>query len=749
MSISARSGDTRLVTGAGRYVADLCDDETLHCWFVRSPVAHGLIRGIDVGPALDIAGVVGVYTADDVDLTDIPGNTGRGPDAREMTRPPLARGRTRYSGEPVAATLADTPAVAEDAAGLVWIDIEDLPTVIDAETALADETLLFPMAGTNLVAHTRVEEGQAAGPGGLSVTTELVNQRLAPMSIEPPAILVKPLGESIEVWCSHQAPHRLRAQLGHLLGLTPDSIRVITPDVGGAFGMKGMLFPEYLVVARLASTLGRPVAWLATRRENVLTGTHGRGQSHRVTLRGSTEGEIQELNVEILAEVGAYPHNGSQIPMFTAFVAQGLYDFPRVTVETRTVVTNLAPIGSYRGAGRPEAAYAIERAMDQFARKAGLDPFEVRRRNLIQPHQLPFRTASGALYDSGDYAAALEKAFGLLDVDGLRAEQRQRREAGLDPIGIGVAAFVERAGGAVDSGEYARVEIDPEQRRVVVRTGSTEQGQGHPTVWAGVVSKVLGVEAVDIISGDTAEVAMGVGTFGSRSVQTGAAGVLRTAREVLVEAGRRAAAHLEASQDDLVYSAGVFSVIGSPGIEVDIFELASAEPLQAEEIFVPGAQTFPYGVHAAVVEVDLETGAVMILRIVAVDDCGVVMNPALVHGQLQGSLTQGLGQARFEVIEYDEHGQLRTTSFMDYLIPTAGVVPRIESARTEHPAPSNPLGAKGAGEAGCIGLPPAIVNATLGALEPFGVTDLQMPLTQDRVWAALQEARLSEVTKSG
>ena len=741
MPDATRRGDTRFVTGAGRYVADLCDEETLHCWFVRSPIAHGLIRGIDVGPALELTEVVGVYTGEDLDLSDIPGNTGRGPEAIQMTRPPLARDRVRYTGEPVAVVVAESPAVAEDGGGLVWVDVEELSPVVDAESALNDDVLLFPASGSNLVSHTELEEGEGNWTSDLSITVDLSNQRLAPMSIEPPAILVKPLGESLEVWCSHQAPHRLRAQLARLLGRRPESIRVITPDVGGAFGMKGMLFPEYLIVSRLAETLGRPVTWLSTRRENVLTGTHGRGQSHRVTLRGSAVGDIHELNVEIVAEVGAYPHNGSQIPMFTTFMAQGLYDFPKVNIDTRTVVTNLAPIGSYRGAGRPEAAYAIERAMDQFARAAGLDPFELRLRNLIRPEHLPFRTATGALYDSGDYAAALEEARRLLDVEAFRTEQSHRLEAGLDPIGIGVAAFVERAGGAVDSGEYGLVEIDPERRRVIVRTGSTEQGQGHTTVWSEVVTDTLGLEDVDIVSGDTAEVAEGVGTFASRSVQAGASAVARTASQVLIEARRRASKRLEAAPEDLVYSAGVFSVVGSPGSDVDIFELAESDPLVAEEMFVPGAQTFPYGVHAAIVEVQLETGEVVIRKIVAVDDCGVVMNPGLVHGQLQGSLTQGLGQARLEAIRYDESGQLQTASLMDYLIPTANDVPMIVSSRMEHPAPSNPLGAKGAGEAGCIGLPPAIVNATLDALGPYGVTDLQMPLTQDRVWAALQSAQ--------
>ncbi len=741
MTAHRRTRDGRFLTGQGRYVGDLCDEDTLHCWFVRSPVAHGLVTSIDTDEARGLDGVVGVFTGADLDLAPIPGNTGRGPRAAHMERPPLARDRVRYTGEPVAVVVAHSRPIAEDAAGLVWIEVDELPVLTSIDASMHNETLLFPEAGSNVVDRTVLAPAAAAptSDNDVAVTVTSISQRLAPMSIEPPAILARPSDTGMTVWCGHQAPHRLRRQLAGLLDLDPSSLRVIAPDVGGAFGMKGMLFPEYLVVARLASVLEAPVAWLATRRENVLGGTHGRSQRHEVTLRGSAQGDISEIEVDIVCDVGAYPHNGSQLPFFSRLTALGLYDIPRAEITTTSVVTNLAPVGSYRGAGRPEAALAIERAVDAFARKAGLDPIEVRLRNVVTdfPHQSP----TGALYDSGDYRRAIETAVELLDLPAIRDEQRRRQLTDADPLGVGVGAFIERAGGAVDSGEYARVEIDSGARQVVVRTGSTDQGQGHDTVWTDLIEDVFEVADIAVVAGDTGAVADGVGTFGSRSAQVGASAAVRTARRVLAEARRRAADRLEASEHDMVYASGVFSVAGVPSSGIDIFELARDEELTDEELFVPGAQTFPYGVHAAVVEVAVETGVVRVLRIVAVDDCGNVLNDTIVDGQLHGSLLQGLGQARFEAVRYDGAGQLLTSSLMDYLLPTATDAPPVRSARLCSPAPSNPLGVKGTGEAGCIGLPPAVLNATLDALAPLGVTDLQLPLDQATVWEAIQRAK--------
>jgi len=730
-----RVEDERLVTGSGQYVADLCDSDTLHCAFVRSTAAHGEIVTLDLGGSDEVPGVVGVYTADDLELPDIPGNTGRGPESPNMIRPPLARDRVRYVGDAVAVVIATTPRIAEDAAALVWVEIDNLAPVTSAEDAATDRVLLFPAAATNVVDTTRLAYGdEPATQPAVSVTVISDSQRLVPTSIEPLAILAEPTGDGIHVWCGHQAPHRLRAQLSRFLVMPAEAIRVTAPDVGGAFGMKGMLFPEYLVVTKLASMLGRKVAWIATRRENS-------SQQHRVTLEGDAQGRLQRAHIEILADTGAYPHNGSQIPMFSRITAQGLYDIPRVEIETTTVVTNSAPIGSYRGAGRPEAALAIERAIDAFARAGGLDPFDVRFLNFVPPEALPYRAASGAVYDSGNYAAALRSAMDLLDVNAVRTEQRRRNESGADPIGIGVGAFIERAGGAVDSGEYARVEVLSDPPGIVVRTGSADQGQGHATVWRQVAAEVFDVDLIEIREGDTAEVSSGVGTFASRSAQVGASAVLRTSQRVFAEARRRAAQSFEAAEQDIVYEKGTFSVAGSPSSEVNLFSLAVEEPLFDEEMFVPGAQTFPYGVHGAIVEISLETGVVDVQQVVAVDDCGEILNPMIVEGQLHGSLLQGLGQALYEEGTYDADGQFLTSTLADYLVPRSTDVPPVRFARITSPAPSNPLGVKGSGEAGCIGLPPAVLNATLDALAPYGVEDLQLPLRPDRVWQALQRAK--------
>jgi carbon-monoxide dehydrogenase large subunit len=460
---------------------------------------------------------------------------------------------------------------------------------------------------------------------------------------------------------------------------------------------------------------------------------------------GKQNGRIQRAEIDILADVGAYPHNGTGIPNFSRLVALGLYDIENVSVKTTAVVTNTAPTGSYRGAGRPEAAYAIERAVDAFARAANLDPVEVRLANFIPSQALPHRTPTGALYDSGDYAAALRMAVDLVGLDRLRQEQRERRADGRNPIGVGFGAFVERAGGAVDGGEYGRIEVD-RAGAITLRTGSASSGQGHETAWAQLAADALGVspEAVRYVAGDTDEVAQGTGTFASRSAQVGGAAIWRSAHVVREKAIELVADHLESAPTDVLISKGIFSIAGVPGTEMNWSQVAEAADergvdLTAEEWFVPGAQTFPYGVHVAVVEVDLETGEVDLLRMVAVDDCGNVLNPMIVEGQLHGSLMQGIGQALYEGVQYSEQGQLLTSTLVDYAIPRASDAPPITSQRLVHPAPSNPLGVKGTGEAGCIGAPPAIVNAVLDALASYGVSDIEMPLRPATVWAALAQ----------
>jgi carbon-monoxide dehydrogenase large subunit len=462
---------------------------------------------------------------------------------------------------------------------------------------------------------------------------------------------------------------------------------------------------------------------------------------------GTRDGRIRRAEIDILADLGAYPHNGTAIPSFSRLVALGLYDIESVTVRTTAVVTNAAPTGSYRGAGRPEAAYAIERAVDAYARASDLDPVEVRLANFIPTDALPHRTPTGALYDSGDYAEALRRAVDLVELGRLREEQRGRLAEGRNPIGIGFGAFVERAGGAVDAGEYGRVEID-QAGSIILRTGSASSGQGHETAWAQLAAAALGVTPDDVryVAGDTEEVRRGTGTFASRSAQIGGAAIWRTAHVVRQKAIELVADLLESAPADVLLTEGTFSVVGVPGTEMGWPAVAKAASergvdLAAEEWFVPGAQTFPYGVHVAVVEVDLDTGEVRLDRIVAVDDCGNVLNPMIVEGQLHGSLMQGIGQALYEGIQYSQEGQLLTSTLVDYAMPRASDAPPVVSERLVHPAPSNPLGVKGTGEAGCIGAPPAIVNAVLDALAPYGVRDIQMPLHPATVWAALAESK--------
>ncbi|HEX6220946.1 MAG TPA: xanthine dehydrogenase family protein molybdopterin-binding subunit [Acidimicrobiia bacterium] len=744
-----RLEDRPLLTGHGSYVADLVEEETLHCSFVRSPLAHGTFEPPPIEAALDMPGVVAVFRQEEIGLPDLPSSHAPGPpEARGMGQPALARGRVRHVGDPIAVVVAETAAQAADAADQVWVDIDSLPAVTDVQSALHDEVLLFPEAGTNLVLDQTVGSSGPRPAVTRQATVEIEIPRLSPVTIEPLAILVRPDDQDgLEVWCGHQAPWRLPRTLGPLLGIPPGKIRARVPDVGGAFGTKGPFYTEYAVVAAVARGLGRPVVWLQTRREQLLSGTHGRGQTVRVEIGGDEDGRIRFVSSDILGDVGAYPAAGARVPTFSQLVAQGLYDIEHFQVRARVAVTNKAPTGPYRGAGRPEAAIAIERAVDAFAAELGLAPEVVRAKNLIPSTSLPFKTQTGALYDSGDYTTALEIALEALDVGHWRAEQEARRSNGANPIGIGIATFVERAGGAIDSGEWGRVEMRPDGA-IEVRTGSTPSGQAHRTVWSQIASSVFSVpmDQVVFIAGDTAKVADGVGSFGSRSAQVGGSAVWRTAMEVKRRSMRAAADLLEASEADLELTDGAFRVVGSPGSEVGFARVVAHASsmgldLWAEEMFIPGAQTFPYGAHVAVVEVELETGHVNLVSLVVVDDCGTVLNPMVVEGQVHGSVMQGIGEALLEGVIYDDEGQLLTANLVTYLIPSATQAMPLRTHRLVHPAPSNPLGAKGTGETGCIGVPGAILNAVHDALRPIGVRSLDFPLTAPRVWQAIQSAR--------
>ncbi len=748
-----RLEDEALVSGGGTYVADLVDSDTLHCAFVRSQIAHGTFEPPDLNEALKLPGVVAAFLAADLDLPDLPSSPGRGaPEAIGMGQPPLARERVRHVGEPIAVVVARTAAQAVDGAESVWVDIDPLPAVIGIERAFSGEGegLLFPGTGSNIVEDTTViSDGP---PPQVEVETHVAVDipRVSPATIEPLAILVRPRGDGLEVWCGHQSPGRLPRQLSPYAGVPPESIRARVPDVGGAFGTKGQLYPEYAVVAAVARRLRKPVVWLQRRGEQLRSGTHGRSQRVEAWIGGDKDGQIRSLRSEMLGDVGAYPSTGSRIPYFSQYVSQGLYDIEHLNVRAAVAVTNSAPTGPYRGAGRPEAAITIERAVDAFAAEIGMPPEDVRKKNFIRPDQLPFTTQTGAIYDSGDYASALDLALETADVDRWRAEQEKRRQTGANPIGVGIATFVERAGGALGSGEWGNVSV-LDDGTVVVRTGSTSAGQAHRTVWSQIAASVFGVpmSQVTFLAGDTDEVAQSVGSFASRSLQLGGSAILRTAHAVRKQILELASAMLEAAEEDLELVDGVVRVVGSPGSELTLAQVSSEAAstgvdLAAEEMFDPGAQTFPYGAYVAVVEVDLETGLVVILQMVAVDDCGNVINPMVVEGQVHGAVVQGVGQALLEAFVYDEDGQPLTTSFVDYLIPSATQSVPLVTRRTTHPAPSNPLGAKGAGEAGCIGAPPAILNAVHDALRPLGVDSLSFPLTPARVWGAMESAKATE-----
>lgn len=736
-----RVEDPALVRGEGLFVGDIRRDGLLHAAFVRSTEAHGTITGIDLDETAAASGVVAVLTADDFDIADSPAI---GPVKVDgMLRPALARDTVRYVGEAVAVVIAETQAQAVDAADLAWIDIDPLPAVMTVGAALEGDVLLFPEFGSN-VAERFVHGDAAEGwdhPVDVSVTIH--NQRLAPVPIETLSALADPTGDGgIILYVGHQMPHVLKRQLRDALGL---DIEVVVPDVGGGFGLKGRPYPEYPILVSAAYRLGRPIRWLQTRREHMACGTHGRDMTHTMRIAGDQGGRIRRLHIDMSASLGAYPHTSAQVPAYARLTAQGMYDIEQYSVTSTSVVTNMAPTAPYRGAGRPESAYAIERAVEAFATATGLDPIEVRRKNLVG--SFPYRSNTGALYDSGDYEAVLSMAVELVGLDDYRAEQVVRREAGQRPLGVGFGAFVERAGGPIDSGEYASTEL-ADDGSLIVRTGSTPNGQGHHTVWAQVASQVFDVDVdrVRVITGDTAQIADGFGSVASRSAQIGASGVWRTAHTVLDLVKERAAVKLEASVSDLVIQHGVISVVGVPGVGVPMADIAAdaaeaGEQLASEEFYSPHAQTFPNGVHVAVVEVDTETGEVDLIDFVAVDDCGNVLNQMIVDGQTHGSVAQGLGQALYEEVRYDESGQLLSSTLMDYSLPRASDMPPLRLGRVFSPAPSNPLGAKGSGEGGCIGAPPAIVNAVLDALRPLGVSHIDMPLKPFNVWQAIQLAR--------
>jgi len=732
-----RREDPGLVAGAHSYVADLIVQGCLDAVFVRSFEAHGVLNGVDLTAAKGTAGVVGAYSSDQLlDLPDTPwpSNASLPP---EMSWPALARERVRYAGQPLAVVLASDRYVAEDGAELVLADIDPLDAVVDPGRASTDEVQLFE--GHSNVVSVRefgspVDEIINAAP--VVVETAIRNERLCPTSIETRGILVVPDGDSITVHVSHQAPQRLRAALAAAFDMDAGRIRVIVPQVGGAFGAKSQTFPEYVVVAHLARKLGRPVRWIEDRREAFSGATHGRGQTQRLRLAADDDGNLLALEAEIDADIGAYPHTGELIGANTGWILSGPYTIPRVHVRVRAVVTNTTPAAAYRGAGRPEATYVLERALDRLAYRLGADPAELRLRNFIDKSAFPYESATGALYDSGDHEAALRLALERARYQEVRAEQRRRRTAGHNRLlGIGMGSYIERSGGQEGSTEFGSVSIDADGT-VAARSGATPQGQGHATAFAQVVASALDVDMnlVRVIQGDTDEVPVGVGTFGSRSMQVGGSSLHQAAHEVLERAREQASANLEVSEADLRYADGRFTVAGT-NRSITLGELASEGSLEAQAEF-GSRQAFPFGTYVAIVEIDSETGDISLQKLVAVDDCGTVINPKLVEGQVVGSIMQGIGQALYEEVVYDEYGQPLMSSLMDYSLPTVAELPELVLDHTVTPNPNVPLGNKGAGEAGCIGTPPAIVNAIVDALEGRD-EGIDLPVTPEKVWRVL------------
>ena len=622
----------------------------------------------------------------------------------------------------------------------MFAELDPLPAVVGIDAALATDAPRLFDTRSNVVDEQVLGSDEVPSPARSAIHLALTvpHGRLAPASIEPRGIVITPERHGrFTVWCSHQAPHRLRDQLAGAFDLDPDRIRVVIPSVGGAFGGKSATFPEYLVAFRLASDTGRSVRWIERRGESLTAATHGRGQRHRLDLGADETGRLEVLDVSIDLDVGAYPHTGALVALGSAWMMSGPYRIPNLRIRTRTVVTNAPPIAPYRGAGRPEAALSLERAMDALARAIGRDPAEVRAMNFIPPEAFPYETPTGARYDSGRYEHTMRAALDRSRYGALRKEQSRRRASGDRALGIGIGCYVERSGGQPGSAEFGAVEVRP--NGIVASTGSSSQGQGHRTAMAQVVAAVFDVapSAVEVVQGDTDAVPEGTGTFASRSIQIGGSALHEASLEAREAARRLAADRLEVDADDLEYRAGGFAAAGVPERSVTIFDLADeGNEIRATHRF-RSPQAFPYGTHVAAVEIDRETGVVRLRSLVAVDDCGTIVNPHLVEGQALGSIVQGIGQALFEGIVIDESGQHLTSSFLTYTMPSAADLSFLDVSSTETPNPNSPIGAKGAGESGCIGAPAAIVNAVLDAIDDDHVDAIDMPITPERVWDAI------------
>ena len=746
-----RIEDPDLLTVGGMFVDDLAPAEALHVTFVRSMMPHARITEVDVSDAEAHPDVVAVFTADSLGVEDVAPSMGMLNQA--MQRSCLVRDVVRFVGEPIAAVVSRTRAGGVDAAEVVVVDYDELPLVLRPEDALApDPTIVFPEAGTNVVFEIASEQNEQEFLADADMTVELEfrNHRMSPAPLEPRATVAK--WESIDgvdhltQWSSTQGAHGTKSGLARACGVDPSHVRVICPDVGGAFGAKSGNYPEDQACALIARRLGRPVRWAETRSESMIGLVHGRATSFRCVMGGTADGTITHYSINMIQDSGAHAGIGAVLPSFTKIMASGPYRIPNVRFESKSVITNTAPVGAYRGAGRPEATHALERMVDVFAARLGLDPVEVRRRNLIPADAFPLTTPTGANMDTGDYERALDAALGAVGYESLRTEQEARRS---DPnptshLGIGISTYVEITN-PLGNGEYGSVEVHPDGTALIL-TGSSSHGQGHHTTFAQLASDRTGIPIDKIIvrHGDTAEVPRGGGTGGSKSLQLGGSAVLE-ASDLVVDTAKAAAAELlEANPDDIILNTerGAFHVVGTPAISVDWSQVAGSfaerdERLFGEIDFTPAGATFPFGAHVCVVEVDAETGSVGIVRFVACDDAGTIINPQLVDGQVHGGVAAGIAHAMWEEFAYDDYGNPITANFMDYGIPSAAEFGMFERIAMETPTPLNPLCAKGIGESGTIGSTPAVQNAVVDALAHLGVTHVDIPVTPERVWNAM------------
>jgi aerobic carbon-monoxide dehydrogenase large subunit len=789
-----RTEDPRLIKGLAHYVDDIKLPDTLHVAFVRSVYAHARITSIDTSSAAAAPGVVAVYTGADIadKIGPVP-CAGALPGLKVPDHRVLATGKVNFVGHPIAAVVATDKYAARDAVDLVMVDYEDLPVVVDVEAAAQGGTIIHENFGDNIAYTLTSGEGDidaAFAAADRTVKQRILHRRLAPIAMEPRGVLARyfPGEEELTVWSSTQIPHLLRTQLALMIGIPENKLRVITPEVGGGFGSKLNVYAEEALLGWISIQLGKPVKWIETRRENIQATIHGRGQVGDIEVAFKNDGTLTGLRYNVFADLGAYHQLLTPaIPTLTGLMLSGAYKIPAIQMNVTACFTNKMATDAYRGAGRPEATYVVERALDLVAVDLGVDPAEVRRKNFPAADEFPFHTATGLDYDSGDYEAALDKAQGIAGYEKLREEQKAARAEGR-LVGIGISTYVEICAlgpsQAMPAGgwESATVRIEP-TGKVTVLTGASPHGQGQETSFAQIAADELGVDLHDVtvIHGDTGVVQYGIGTFGSRATAVGGTAVYIAIQKLKEKAQKIATHMLQADATRVSFEGGKYSLaaasaagaVGSSDPVVPVGEAPAAalpepqtegrtsltiqeialaahiarelppdtEPgLSATYFFEPKNFTFPFGTHIAVVEVDRETGDIKFLRYVAVDDCGKVINPMLVDGQVHGGIVQSIGQAMFEEVVYDEQGQLITGTLMDYALPRAHHLPRFELDRTETPTPVNPLGVKGVGEAGTIGATPAIVGAIVDAMSPFGVKHLDMPVKPEALWKIINSS---------